>query len=119
MSMQLLALCFCLFVIGCNPGIKEANSIPWGTPILHPDRTIKIVEVSGEVRQPGSYAWTDGMTAEAALAHAGGLTEFAWSRRLSIVRADGKTEGYQLGKDFRFEKEVTLHPGDRLHIHRQ
>ena len=43
--------------------------------------------VRGEVRQPGRYALTSGMTLLKAIASAGGYTEFANPRRVEIIRA--------------------------------
>ncbi len=46
--------------------------------------------VRGEVRQPGRYPLTGGMTVLQAIAAAGGYTEFANPRRVEIIR-DGET----------------------------
>ena len=43
--------------------------------------------VRGEVRQPGRFPLTSGMTVLKALAAAGGYTEFANPRRINIIRA--------------------------------
>lgn len=46
--------------------------------------------VRGEVRQPGRYPLTSGMTVLKAIAAAGGYSEFANPRRINIIR-DGET----------------------------
>lgn len=43
--------------------------------------------VRGEVRQPGRFPLTSGMTVLKAIAAAGGYTEYANSRRINIIRA--------------------------------
>src|SRR6266705_2400774 len=54
------------------------------------------VDVQHEVRAPGRYAWTNGMTAVDAIRIAGGATDFAKGGHVQIVHTDGRRERYTL-----------------------
>jgi polysaccharide export outer membrane protein len=66
--------------------------------ILQPNDTVFVPQapnifVSGEVRNPGAYAWFPGMTARQLISVAGGLTPEGSDGRLKIVReVDGKAQ---------------------------
>lgn len=77
------------------------------------------VYVLGAVNSPGSFRWTEQMTALDALLEAGGLAEYASGNRTRLVRGQGeeKTETRVLLKDIlggEREKNVNLLPGDQL-----
>jgi len=83
---------------------------------LRPGDTVFIPQaprifVSGEVRNPGAYAFAPGMTVRQAISLAGGFTEHASSGRLRVVRqADGKPHELKV----KIDDEVK--PGDTLVI---
>ena len=65
----------------------------------HPQVTVTIkvrgnreVSVLGQVKDPGSFAFQERLTLVQALSLAGGLTEFAAPRRVSITRRTGTGE---------------------------
>lgn len=77
------------------------------------------VYVLGAVNAPGSFRWTEQMTALDALLEAGGLADYASGNRARLVRGQGdeKTETRVMLKDIlggEREKNVNLMPGDQL-----
>jgi polysaccharide export outer membrane protein len=81
---------------------------------LHDGDTIvvpraELVYVYGQVRAPGAYAATKGMTVLQALALAGGLTDRGSQRGLTIIRAvDGKK------KEVKVKLTDLVQPGDTI-----
>ncbi|MFC3607943.1 polysaccharide biosynthesis/export family protein [Stutzerimonas tarimensis] len=84
--------------------------------LMDPRVSVSIVNyrefyISGEVRSPGGYPYQPGLTLDRAIALAGGLTERASTRRISIVRG---------GDDSRQAEKATLNtlvrPGDAITI---
>ena len=81
---------------------------------LRPGDTVFIpqaprVFVSGEVRNPGAYAFAPGMTLRQAISMAGGFTEHASSSRLRVVRqVEGKS------REIKVRIDDTLEPGDTV-----
>ncbi|HDZ57870.1 MAG TPA: polysaccharide export protein [Pseudomonas xinjiangensis] len=67
--------------------------------------------ISGEVNQPGGYPFQPGLTLDRAIALAGGLTERASTRRITIVRGsdDGRTSE-------RASLSTIVKPGDTITI---
>ena len=62
-----------------------------GDFLIHPRVAVSMVTyreffVNGEVRNPGGYPWQPGLTMRQALSVAGGLTERASQRRMTIIR---------------------------------
>lgn len=62
-----------------------------GDYLIDPRVSVSIIEyreffISGEVRNPGGYPFQPGLTLRRAVALAGGLTERASQRRMSIIR---------------------------------
>lgn len=72
----------------------------------------KFVYLYGEVKTPGSYPFRDGLTIEKAIVLAGGFTERASKKKISIRR--GKEEPYDLIKKPKLYMEVE--PGDVITI---
>ena len=60
--------------------------------------TNQLIFVGGEVRQPGRFVWSDGLTVTNVIAMAGGFTDFANRSRLEIRRSDGTQERYSYGR---------------------
>src|SRR5687767_10338507 len=54
--------------------------------------TNRFVFVGGEVRHPGRFNWTEGLTLTNAVQAAGGFTDFANRSGLELRRADGSFE---------------------------
>jgi polysaccharide biosynthesis/export protein len=81
---------------------------------LRPNDTVFVpqaprVFVTGEVRNPGAYAWFPGMSARQLISVAGGLTPEGSDGRLKIVRErGGKTHEDGIDKDDRVQPGETL-----------
>lgn len=73
------------------------------------------VQIAGEVRNPGVYAWQPELTVQAALEAAGGPTEKFSLARSHIVRASKNKDGDPVTvKITKFEDGTRLLPGDTL-----
>ncbi len=67
--------------------------------------------VLGEVRQPGEFPYTNGMTVLSAVAKAGGYDYRAWEGEVLLVRVvDGKQ------KEFRAVERTPILPGDIVKV---
>jgi polysaccharide export outer membrane protein len=64
----------------------------------------EIFYISGQVRNPGSFPVSDGMTVRQAIAKAGGLTELGTDKGVKITHPDGKSE--------KVRGEAKVLPGD-------
>jgi polysaccharide biosynthesis/export protein len=86
---------------------------------LRPNDTVFVppapkVFVSGEVKNPGAYAFFPGMTARQLVSVAGGLTPTGSSGRLKVVRdEDGKP------KEHGIKLDEAVEPGDTLVVRRK
>src|SRR5262245_10652326 len=80
-----------------------------------PEPPPPFVLVNGEVRRPGRFPWTNGITATAAISMAGGLTDFVSSHSLYVTHSDGSRERYPLTSDYRLTNDFALRPGDKIH----
>jgi polysaccharide biosynthesis/export protein len=86
---------------------------------LRPNDTVFVppapkVFVSGEVKNPGAYAFFPGMTARQLVSVAGGLTPTGSSGRLKVVRED---EGKPKEQGMKLDEAVE--PGDTLVVRRK
>ena len=87
--------------------------------VLHPNDTVFVPEapqvfVSGEVRNPGAYAYQPGLSVRQLVSLAGGVTPEGSMRRLRAVRKrDGKSKGVKIGVD------DPIQPGDTLVVRRK
>lgn len=76
--------------------------------------------VSGEVKTPGQREHTGAITALKAIAACGDFTDFADKNEIEIIRANGekiKLDGKAAQRDP--TKDVPVHPGDTVHVHRR
>jgi polysaccharide export outer membrane protein len=87
-------------------GVKQINS--------------RRVHITGMVGKPGAYALATGMTVVQLIASAGGLHEFADSKKIMIVRTEGgKQVAFKFNyKDFvngkNLKQNIELKPGDTI-----
>lgn len=86
------------------------------TYLRDPDVTVQVATyrpffVLGEVRTPGQYVYFPGMTAETAIAKAGGFTDRANKRVVRITRTLNRTlfEG-------RIAVTEPIRPGDTIYV---
>lgn len=78
------------------------------------------VFITGEVARPGSYPLASSMTVMQLIAIAGGVTEFAEAKSISIMRLDaGQTKTFKfnykdVAKGKKREQNLVLKPGDTV-----
>ncbi len=88
-----------------------------GDFLVDPKVSVAVVEyrpffINGQVKSPGSYAFQPGMTVRKAISLAGGLTERASERAISLI-AEGqrdRNQGRKVGLD------VAVGPGDIITV---
>jgi len=90
--------------------------------IFIPDNFEKRITVVGAVKNPGTIAYKDGLTAVDAILTAGGFTEFAKQNEVVIVRKEGNSVKNiearlkDVLKNGDISKDVILMPGDLIII---
>jgi polysaccharide biosynthesis/export protein len=73
--------------------------------------TAKHFTITGQVRNPGSYVWEEGMTVDKAIARAGGMTDRGSDRRMKAHRlVNGKL------RDVDIDKQSVILPDDVITI---
>jgi polysaccharide export outer membrane protein len=78
------------------------------------------VFITGEVAKPGSYPLTPSMTVMQLIAVAGGLTEFAEGKSISVMRMEGgQTQTFpfdykNVASGKKSSQNITLKPGDTV-----
>ena len=104
---------FAIFLIVAAGCVSRTQ--PMQSDVPKPGPAPLFVFVGGEVRQPGRFPWTNGITATGALKLAGGFTDFVSSRWLLIKHWDGSREKHRLTSDYRLMSNIALKPGDVIH----
>jgi polysaccharide export outer membrane protein len=113
---------------GLTPhGLKEAIQKSAARLLEDPTVTVIVrtinsrkVFITGEVNAPGSYPLTGPRTVMQLIALAGGLTEYADKKNISIMRVEaGNTRSFKLNygdvsKGKRLEQNILLKPGDTV-----
>ncbi len=84
--------------------------------LIEPRVSVSVVNyrefyISGEVKLPGGYPYQPGLTLDRAIALAGGLTERASTKRMTIVRG---SEGSRAEEKATMDTQVR--PGDTINI---
>jgi hypothetical protein len=113
-----LAICFSS---GCAPAprfteLPPPTTAPHLLPIQFEGGLVQSgphIYVVGEVRHPGRYAWTNGISRKDAIYTAGGLTDFAGST-IRLSRSQGSPQDFNV-KGFA-TNNPTLNPGDAVYI---
>jgi len=80
----------------------------------------RLFTLSGEVNRPGRYPYIGETTAVEAISQAGGLTDFARKRRISITRVNGTQLEFDFEKarrDSRFDPPI--YPSDIIDVPRR
>lgn len=93
--------------------IKQTLS---GDYLVNPKVTVSILEyrqfyISGEVKNPDGYPFQPGLTVRRAIALAGGLTERASERRITVIR---EIDPQKIPRKITMEDQVM--PGDTITI---
>lgn len=70
----------------------------------------RLIYVNGEVKRPGGYSYRNGLTVRKAITLAGGFTERASPRKITLIRED------QQGSPHNVDLNDRLHPGDIITI---
>jgi len=86
-----------------------------GDFLVDPKVSVTITEyrpffVNGQVKSPGSFPFQPGLTVRKALSLAGGLTERASEKRVTVISENDKLKGSSKGRPVRMEDQVS--PGD-------
>jgi polysaccharide export outer membrane protein len=84
-----------------------------GDKIYVPAAEAQMFYVTGQVKSPGSYPVTEGMTVRMALARAGGLTETGSDKKVKLTRK-GKEQGKVKVDETTVEAADILDVGERL-----
>lgn len=87
-----------------------------GDYLIDPRVSISVLEyrqffISGEVRSPGGYAYQPGLTVRRAIALAGGMTDRASQRRITIIREKNASKQPESAT-----METQVMPGDSINI---
>ena len=87
-----------------------------GDFLINPKVTVSIQEyreffINGQVRNAGAFTWQPGLTLRQAIAMAGGLTERASQRRMSVVRGGDTSQSA-----VRINMDAPIQPGDIITI---
>lgn len=87
-----------------------------GDYLINPRVAVSVVAyreffVNGEVREPGGYPWQPGLTMRQAVSLAGGLTERASQRRMSIIREQDPER-----RPESVDMDSPVNPGDIIEI---
>lgn len=87
-----------------------------GDYLVDPRVSVRVLKyrqfyISGEVKQPGGYPYQPGLTLRSAAALAGGLTERASERRMTIIREQDPTR-----TPVKAELDTPVNPGDTITI---
>lgn len=80
----------------------------------------RYIYVDGQVRMPGRYAFTGEMTVLRAISVAGGFTEFANKKNVTLIRPGGRkitVDCKRAEQDPRFD--VSIFPGDSVLVKRK
>ncbi len=99
----------CLLCVG-------ANSLPAGE---NDSKPMQFVYVSGEVKVPNRYIYTDGLTLGSAIKMAKGVTPKA-SQNVTLTRQGTDVQRFSLKRIQTAEdKDIKLQPGDRIFVPRK
>jgi protein involved in polysaccharide export with SLBB domain len=90
-----------------------------GDFLVDPNVSVTITEyrpffVNGQVKAPGSFPFQPGLTVRKAVSLAGGLTERASEKRVSVISEDEKQQGRSRGRPVRMDDMVE--PGDIITV---
>jgi hypothetical protein len=124
MRSLLLAVPLALAVVGCHTeGVRSSTSwsAPTGTnasalgrepiiamPLSASEATTRpAIYISREVKRPGVYSWSSGMTLTDAVTSAGGLTEFAGRSRIRLYH-----KGHSLAGVYDYDRILKHKTGD-------
>ena len=93
-----------------------ANSLPAGE---NDSKPAQFVYVSGEVKVPQRYIYTDGLTLGSAIKMAKGVTSKA-SQNVTLTRPGTDVQTFSLKKiQTAADKDIQLQPGDKIFVPRK
>ena len=87
-----------------------------GKYLINPDVGVSVLIyrpffINGEVRRSGSYPYQPGLTLRKAIALAGGLTEFAFQKNISVIHENDSSK-----KPVLIDFDSTISPGDIINV---
>jgi len=97
---------------GCSNPAPKTQRVASAQTQLNPSQP-PYIYVDGEVRSPGQYAWTNGMTLQDAIDSARGFTDFA-RRGLRVRHSDGSLTVYKLNTKMHLTNNPPVLPGDQI-----
>ena len=103
-----------LLAAGCASDKPEAQSAPSHHQAQIDPSQPPYIYISGEVRIPGKFAWTNGMTLQDAITAAHGFSDFA-NRRLRVNHSDGSVDIYKLDSKRRLTNDPPVFAGDMIY----
>jgi hypothetical protein len=99
-----------------GPGREPVVALP--IPASGGPPTQPYIYISREVKRPGPYSWSRGMTLTDAISSAGGFTEFAGRSRVRVLRKDHSMSGvYDYDRILKHKtRDPLLEPGDFISV---
>src|SRR4051794_16621786 len=95
------------------PDLPAAPPEPPLAPPAPRGAALTFIFTSGEFKNPGRFAWTNGMTLKDGIDAAGGFTDFAWLR-ITLQHWDGSVERYNVRSNWFLTNNPALRPGDQI-----
>jgi protein involved in polysaccharide export with SLBB domain len=107
MKAYLLSIALLCSLMGCTSA-KKAQPLPASRGEAPP-----FIFMQGEFNNPGTYAWTNGMTLKDGIDTASGSTDSA-PRRFRLQHWDGSVERFRLGAGRTLTNNPALRSGDSV-----
>lgn len=109
-----LSLLIWLLVAGCAREAVQVKQPPVRSGLHDPSYLGPyFFFITGSVRNPGPYLWTNGVTVCDAIQQAGGFTDLP-RRTLQLVHRNGAVETFRLNSH-QLKTNSIVQPGDRVH----
>ena len=115
----LLIVPIALVLVGCSTGGVSGREPILAAPLPGPDAPNRpYIFIAREVKNPGWYSWSPGMTLTDAIISAGGFTEFAGRTKIRVFHKDDSVTGpYNYDKILKHQSaDPILEPADRIQV---
>jgi polysaccharide export outer membrane protein len=77
----------------------------------------RVYFVGGQVRMPNKYVYVSGISLLKAIDSAGGFTDFAQKKTVSVTRSNGRIETVNCEKALKNPKlDIPIYPKDKIHV---
>jgi len=94
-------------LVGCTAA-KNAQPLP-----KYRGEAPRLIFMQGEFKNPGTYAWTNGMTLKDGIDEANGFTDFA-PQKFRLQHWDGSVERFRMGAGRTLTNNPALRSGDSI-----